>query len=396
MASTKGSGFGWSQGIHPDQAHVHIPDGAYEEEHGRRGFYGRVSHLYHRHPPTGWLRIEGPLKPHAYRVTQLNPSREDIAQGQPEVFLKNADVKLGIAKLSANMKVFFRNADGDEVRFIHEGLGCLETDYGDLEFSTGDYLVIPRGVTYRFTVKSPTIQLVIESAGEIELPEKGMLGRHALFDPMMIRTPVLPEGERVNDPEGERVNGPEGERVNDSGAQKEYELQIKREGEYTRVYYPWNPLNAMGWKGDLIPWAINVSKICPVTSAGIHLPPSVHTTFVSTNFVICSFLPRPMESAPGALKVPFYHRNIDFDEVLFYHAGQFFSREGIGAGSVTWHPQGIHHGPHPQAAQNAALKTHTNEIAVMVDTRNPLKATSAAESVEIKDYAMSWKADQKR
>lgn len=377
---TKHSGFGWSQGIHPLQAHVHIPEGAYEEEHGRRGFFGRVSHLYHRHPPTGWLRIEGSLRPHAYHAVKLNPNSEDQAQGRPEVFLKNADVQLGIAKLKSDMALCFRNADGDEVRFIHEGSGCLETDYGDIEFSKGDYLVIPRGVTYRFTVQSPNTHLVIDSVGEIELPEKGILGRHALFDPMVIRTPILPEEERKTG----------------MNAQGEYELRIKREGEYTRVYYPWNPMNAIGWKGDLTPWAINVSKICPVTSAGIHLPPSVHTTFVSQNFVVCSFLPRPMESEPGALKVPFYHRNIDFDEVLFYHAGQFFSREGIGEGAVTWHPQGIHHGPHPQAAQNAAAKTHTNEIAVMVDTRHPLKATHSAESVEMKEYFMSWKADQKR
>ena len=122
----------------------------------------------------------------------------------------------------------------------------------------------------------------------------------------------------------------------------------------------------------------------------------MHTTFLARNFVICSFLPRPLESEPGALKVPFYHRNIDFDEVLFYHAGNFFSREGIGKGAVTWHPQGIHHGPHPNAAKNAADKMQTEEIAVMVDTFRPLRATAAAEKVEAKEYAMSWRADQGR
>src|SRR4051812_3122085 len=144
--TTTMGGFGWAQGTYSKQPHVQVPEGTYEEEHGRQGFFGRVSHLYHRHPPTGWLRIEGPLKPHAYQVSKL----EGEIAAQPEVFLKNADVQLGIAKLRASMDVFVRNADGDEVRFIHQGSGRLETDYGDLNYRKGDYLVIPRGTTYRF------------------------------------------------------------------------------------------------------------------------------------------------------------------------------------------------------------------------------------------------------
>ena len=149
-----GSGFGWSQGKFCPQPHVNIPEGTYEEEHARQGFFGRASHLYHRHPPTGWLRIEGPLKPHAYQVTQLEG--ESFAQSQ--VFLKNADVQLGIAKLKTEMPVFARNGDGDEVRFIHEGSGRLETDYGDLDYRKGHYLIIPRGTTYRFVPSQPNTQ----------------------------------------------------------------------------------------------------------------------------------------------------------------------------------------------------------------------------------------------
>lgn len=370
------SGFGWAQGRVSLQPHVHLPAQTYEEEHGRKGFYGRVSHLYHRHPPTGWLRIEGPLKPHAYYATRLLGEGE----GQPEVLLENSDVSIGIAKLTQNMTTFIRNADGDEVRFIHEGMGKVETDYGDLDFQKGDYLVIPRGTTYRFIIPVPNTHLVLESPGEIYLPDRGMLGRHAQFDPMMMRIPVLSANEKS---EGANAKG-------------EYELRIKREGQWTRVFYPWSPLNAVGWKGDLSPWALNVKDILPIVSPGFHLPPSVHTTFLSQNFVICSFLPRPLESGPGAMKVPFYHRNIDYDEVLFYHAGNFFSREGIAEGSLTWHPQGIHHGPHPNAAANAENKEMTNEIAVMVDTRYPLRSAAAASTVEVEEYAMSWKADQKR
>lgn len=370
------TGFGWSQGVFSAQPHVKVPEGTYEEEHGRRGFFGRVSHLYHRHPPTGWLRIEGPLKPRAYEAAKT----EGLSEAEPRFLLENSDVRIGIAKLAGAMGVFARNADGDEVRFVHEGAGTLETDYGDLAYRKGDYLVIPRGTTYRFVASSPSTYLVVESAGEIELPDRGMLGRHAQFDPMIMRTPVLPKEERRS---GANSNG-------------EFELRIKREGEWTRVFYPWNPMNAAGWKGDLAPWGLNVDDIRPIISPRYHLPPSVHTTFLARNFVICSFLPRPLESEEGAMKVPFYHRNIDFDEVLFYHAGNFFSREGIGAGAITWHPLGVHHGPHPNAEKNAANKSVTEEIAVMVDTRYPLRATKDAESVEVANYFMSWKADQQR
>jgi homogentisate 1,2-dioxygenase len=370
------SGFGWAQGTYSIQAHVNTPEGTYEEEHGRQGFFGKTSHLYHRHPPTGWLRIEGTLKPRSYQVANLKGE----ADAQPTVFLRNKDVQLGIAKFDGEQPVFIRNADGDEVRFVHIGEGTLETDYGDLKFRKGDYLVIPRGTTYRITSSGPTTQLVIESATEVGLPDRGMLGRHAQFDPMVIRTPVLPASERKN---GANKNG-------------EFEMRIKREGEWTKVFYPFNPMNAAGWKGDLAPWALNADDIRPIVSPRFHLPPSVHTTFLARNFVICTFLPRPLESEEGAMKVPFYHRNIEFDEVIFYHAGNFFSREGIGAGAVTFHPQGIHHGPHPNAAKNAADKTHTEEIAVMVDAYNPLHPTEAAAAVEYVEYAMSWRLDQKR
>lgn len=371
------SGFGWSQGAVTPQPHVKIPQATYEEEHGRRGFFGRTSHLYHRHPPTGWLRIEGDLKPRAYYATKA----EGAEFGQANWLLENHDCRLGIAKLSNDMTIFARNGDADEVRFIHEGAGVCETDYGDIAYRKGDYLVIPRGTTYRFVTKVPNEHLVVEALGsEIELPDRGMLGRHAQFDPMVMRTPILPEGPRTS---GKNAAG-------------EYEMHIQREGKWTKVFYPFNPIDIAGWKGDLTPWCIHVDDIRPIISPRYHLPPSVHTTFVARNFVICSFLPRPLESEEGAMKVPFYHRNIDFDEVLFYHAGNFFSREGISAGSITWHPQGIHHGPHPNAEKNAADKDFTHEIAVMVDTRYPLRATKAAESVEFSEYCMSWRADQKR
>ena len=274
------SGFGWTQGQMTLQPHVNLPEGTYEEEHGRQGFFGRVSHLYRRHPPTGWLRIEGELRPRAFYASRL----EGGANGQPTPLLENSDVKIGIAKLAGDMTAFVRNADGDETRFIHEGEGVVETDYGDLAYRKGDYVVMPRGTVYRYRPKAAgDVHLVIESAGEIRLPDRGMLGRQAQFDPLVMRVPRLPESERRDG----------------ANAAGEWELHVKREGAWTKVFYPFNPLSAAGWRGDLAPWALNCDDIRPIVCPRWHLPPSVHTTFLAPGFVICSFLPRPLESEPG-------------------------------------------------------------------------------------------------
>jgi homogentisate 1,2-dioxygenase len=160
------------------------------------------------------------------------------------------------------------------------------------------------------------------------------------------------------------------------------------------VFYPFHPLDVAGWKGDLAPWRLNVRHICPVMSHRVHLPPSVHTTVTGHNWVVCTFLPRPLETEPGAVRVPFYHRNIDYDEVIFYHSGDFFSRDGIRPGMVTFHPQGIHHGPHPKAVEASWQKTATEEVAVMIDTINPLQPTPEATDAEWGDYWQTWQEKQ--
>lgn len=377
--SHQNSGFGWSQGRYSRQPHVDVPEGTYEEEHGRQGFFGKASHLYHSHPPTGWLRIEGDLKPRSYFATRAAM----VPAAQAEFLLENEDVRIGIAHLNESMKVFVRNADADEIRFIDDGTGVLQTDYGNLTYRTGDYLVIPRGTTYCFQAEVPNRHLVIESASEVNLPDKGMLGRHAFFDPMVMRIPqlqtaVLPGTKRAL-----------------TSAPEEFELRIKRQGRWTRIFYPWSPLDVVGWKGDLSPWALNIEDMRPVISAGVLLPPSAYTTFTGHNFIVCSFLPRPAVKDPKAERVPFYHRNIDYDEILFHHIGKFSARSDIGTGRIVWHPQGIHHGPHPTSAANACTIS-VEEVAVMVDTYRPLRATAAAENLEDTGYAMTWSADQKR
>ncbi len=367
--------FPLSKGKVTPQAHVGIPEGTYEEEHARKGFFGRVSHLYRTHQPTNWTRIEGPLKPRAIDCAKLMPTdAADPTKGLPTTFLYNDDVALKVSRLSQPMPFYFRNADADDVYFVHRGAGVLETDFGPIDFEPGDYLVIPRGTTYRVVPHTTdNFFLVIESKGEITIPDRGSLGPQAIFDMGVVQTP---------DPV-EMTNHPTG-----AG---EYELRIKRLGAYTSVFYDFNPLDVVGWKGDLTVWKLNVRDIRPVMSHRYHLPPSVHTTFLGGNFVICTFVPRPFESDEEAMRVPFYHRNIDYDEVLFYHAGDFFSRENIGPGMVTFHPQGIHHGPHPKAAEKAAKKSETDEIAVMVDTRYPLHMTEAASGVEWPEYHLSWR-----
>jgi len=361
------------------QAHVDLPPGTFEEEFARHGFYGRTSHLYRRHPVTSWTRIEGPLRPRNYDLNRLawaEADRDSMFGCQepafsPVCFLHNEDVALHWVA-PAPMDFFYRNADGDDVYFVHAGGGRLDTCFGVLEYAAGDYLVIPRGTTYRFLPDGQFQRyLLIESAGEITVPDRNQLGPNALFDPAMIDTPEL-------EPYRE-------------APEREWAVQIKRGNEITRVFYPFNPNDVLGWKGDLTVWRINVKDIRPVTSHRYHLPPSAHSTFMGRNLVICSFLPRPFEEEPGAMRVPFFHANIDFDEVLFYSGGHFFSREGIGPGMVTWHPQGIHHGPHPKAIAASRDKERTDEVAVMVDSLNPLRATAAAGRLENPNYWASWK-----
>jgi len=356
------------------QAHVDIPEGTVEEEFGRQGFAGRYAHIYRTQPPVGWTRIEGPCKPRALRLDELGPGQGDYLADRVTV-LENQDCKVGMARLAAAMPYHFRNADADELHFVHAGTGRLETDFGPLQYRTGDYLVIPRGTVYRFLPDSPSRFLLVETTQELTVPDRGLLGHTALFDPALIE---VPEPEAPAAP----VDG------------EEWELRIQRCGELTSVFYPFHPITTVGWKGDLTVWKLNVADIRPVLSDRYHLPPSAHATFVTESVIVVTFLPRPLENGdPAALKVPFYHSNIDFDEVIFYHRGEFFSRDGVGAGMLTFHPQGIHHGPQPAAVKAAEGKTRTDEVAVMIDTVNPLKLTDAARDVEWADYWKSWRND---
>ncbi len=360
------------KGRHPRQAHVGIPDGTFEEEFGREGFFGPVSHLYHTHPPTSWTSIDGPLKPRAFNLNGIPPTDD----GTPVLILHNADIRVAVSGTPPTW--YQRDADVDQLFFVHAGSGNLETDFGTLTYETGDYLVIPRCVTHRFHPDAcKHFLLILQPHSPIVPPSdqiKGLLGRHALYDLSAVTMPELPE-------------------IYEERAGVPHEIRITSHGEVTTVVYPFNPLDAAGWKGDLYPWKINVRDLRPVMSHRVHLPPPVHSTFAMRNAIVCTFLPRPLEEDEDCLKVPFFHRNADYDEVLFYHAGDFFSRDNIGPGMMTLHPMGIHHGPHPQALAKQHLLTRTNEVAVMLDTRFPLQRTSALDDLEWAGYWKSWNTE---
>jgi homogentisate 1,2-dioxygenase len=368
----------WIRGRVATQAHVGVPEGTIEEEYARDGFGGAYAHLYRRQRPVGWTRIEGPLRPRAFDTRRIEKASStapgDWLAGRTPL-LENDDVQISMATLSAEVPWFFRDADADELLFVHEGRGRVETDFGPLPYEPGDYLLVPRGTVYRLAPTSSSRVLVVASRAPLGLPDRGLLGQHALFDPAVLRVPTPGEGTTA--------------KPNDEG---EHELRILREGEITRVFYPFSPIDTVGWKGTLAPMQLNVRDIRPITSERYHLPPPAHATFTGSGVVVCTFLPRPLENGdPAAVKVPFFHANVDYDEVLFYHAGEFFSRAGIAPGMLTLHPQGIHHGPQPGATERAAGATRTEEVAVMIDTRLPLKPAASAANLEIDGYWRSWK-----
>jgi homogentisate 1,2-dioxygenase len=355
------------------QAHADLPDGTFEREIGREGFFGPATQMHHAHPPTGWISWEGPLRPRAF---DLNKTGTEQASpfAAPEV-LANSSVRIRFWKAPRAMDHLVRNADGDELVFIHRGRGDLHCDFGHLAVRAGDYVVLPRSTMWRLDCAEPVEALLVEATNAAYgLPDKGLVGAHAIFDPAMLDVPEIDEAFQAQKSE------------------RETRVIVKRLGRLSTVTYPYNPLDAVGWHGNLAPVRINVADFRPLSSHRYHVPPSAHTTFVAPRFVVCTFVPRPFETDPGALKVPFFHNNDDFDEVIFYHDGDFFSRDNIKPGMMTFHPSGFTHGPHPKALANAFRqpKPGTDEYAVMIDARDPLEPGPLAAGVELETYHQSW------
>ena len=363
------------EGICSKQAHADFPEQTFEREAGRDGFYGPASHFHHRHAPTGWSDWQGDLRPRAFDFTKLECALQASPWSVPTL-LHNDQCKIRFWQISQSMETLVRNADGDELLFIHAGEGEFYCDYGHLTVTQGDYVLIPRGTLWRIDVSQSLAILMVENSnGRFGLPDKGLVGNHAIFDPAILRVPAINDAFR------------------DQYSEQTTHVSVKRGDTLSTITYPFNPLDAVGWHGDLSVVSLNWRDIRPLMSHRYHLPPSAHTTFVADGFVVCTFVPRPVESDDRALKVPFYHSNDDYDEVLFYHHGQFFSRDNIHPGMVTFHPAGFTHGPHPKAYQKAQTQpaTFIDEVAVMIDTRNALRFTQDAKNIEVEDYVNSWR-----
>lgn len=362
----------YSQGQHTTQAHKGIPKGRFEEEQGLLGFFGRVSHLIKSKPSTSWSNIEGPLKPHMFDLVKLSLNE------RPLKLLYNAQVEMSLAEFSPKgyrSQVSYRNADGDTLYFCHKGEGEIISEYGALKYNAGMYIVMPKSLGHTFLPKASSQFFIVENKNShYNEPDRGMVGRNAVYDEQALVKPNLDRSHAILENLDHEI----------------CQIVVKRLGEETVFTYPDSVYDTLGWKGDLYPFTLHMDDLMPLMSDRAHLPPSAHTTFVARDFVICSFTPRPLEGESDALKVPFYHQNIDYDEVLFYHDGDFFSRDNLHAGMMSLHPAGFPHGPHPKAVSSVETKTHTTEYAVMVDTRFPLYISEEAKSVALVDYWKSW------
>jgi homogentisate 1,2-dioxygenase len=366
--------FQYSQGKNTTQGHKGIPEGYFEEEQGRKGFYGPVSHLLRPKPSTRWTSIEGNLRPHLFDLVKLPKN-----YGKFQRLAGNSDVRVSNLWMdSSKGKVAdwaWRNANGDTLYFVHKGSGSVLTEYGLLKFVKGTYINMPKSLVHTFFFEEETNFLVIESfSSYFREPDRGMLGRNGFYDLASIGKPDLEAMQAFN---------------------KKMNVNVRKifvdRGEETTVFsYAESIYDTVAWKGDYFPFTLRIDDLMPINSHRVHLPPSVHTTFVAQGFVVCTFLPRPLETDPDALKVPFYHQNIDYDEILFYHDGDFFSRDNLHAGMMTLHPAGFPHGPHPKAVQKSGAKTHTDEVAVMIDSWKPLNIEPEFRKVEVEDYWASW------
>lgn len=375
----------------PAKRHVQYrrPDGGLyaEEVMGQEGFSGNQSILYHYYPPTRVARFtkayersidpigDEMLQMRHLRTTEIPPHGDPI-DGRVELLFNN-DVTISLSRPTDPMNYFYKNADGDDLVFIHEGTGRLETQFGHIAYREGDYLIVPHGTIWRMVPDSnPQRHLWTESRGKYEPPRRyrnefGQFLEHSPYCERDIRTPETLEART------------------DTG---DFEVRIHRRGKVFSYTYEHHPFDVVGWDGFVYPWAFNINDFEPITGR-VHMPPPIHQTFQGPNFVVCSFCPRMLDYHPNAVPVPYNHSNVDSDEVLYYVNRKFGSRKGIEEGSITLHPSGLPHGPQPGAVEASLGKTHTEELAVMIDTFYPLHATKSALEIEDPGYPTSWLGD---
>jgi homogentisate 1,2-dioxygenase len=380
-----------SRGNVPHKRHTQHrqPDGSLyaEELFGMEGFTGRSSLLYHVVPPTRTHKIE-PVRDlrleaaddgvHHHRLVKTGavPSGGNVIEARLPLFFNN-DVVMGVVRPTDDLpdNLFYRNGEGDEMLFVHEGEGVFESNFGPMRYGPGDYIVIPIGTTWRLKQDAGTEHriLYVESPTEIVPPKRyrndwGQLLEHS---PLSQRDIRVPDDVDVRDEPGD------------------YVIWVRVRGRITAYHFKHHPFDVVGWDGYLFPFIFNIGDFEPITGR-IHQPPPVHQTFAGRNYVVCSFVPRMFDYHPLSIPAPYNHSNINSDEVIYYVAGNFMSRRGVEISSFTLHPAGIPHGPHPGTVEASIGKPRTEELAVMVDTFHPLNMTRQAAELEDGSYPYSW------
>ena len=357
----------------------------YEQLFGTEGFNGFSSLLYHTHRPTQVkeilksydatpkVAVDKNIKAMLLKGFEIKPENDFL--DSRKVLLFNNDVWFGLAAPQKSLRnYFYKNADADEMLFIHKGKGTLRTFMGNIPFEYGDYLVIPRGMIYQIDFETEDNRLLfLESFHPIYTPKryKNSAGQMLEHSPFCERDYKLPEVLETHDEKGDFL------------------IKIKKEGMIHEVVYATHPFDVVGWDGYNFPWAFSIHNFEPITGR-VHQPPPVHQTFETAAYVVCSFCPRLYDYHPLAIPAPYNHSNIDSDEVLYYVDGDFMSRNNIKQGDITLHPKGIPHGPAPGAMERSIGQKETQELAVMVDTFRPLKVTEVAAQIDDGKYYKSW------
>jgi homogentisate 1,2-dioxygenase len=351
------------RGTTPRRIHADL-DGLKDDELGRGGFTGRTAHLYRRHDPTAF-RVEGPLAGTDVTTDVLSPADATDPSGEPLLLFSSADCRISLSKRPVAPPFYVRNVDGDELHFVHRGTGKFVTEFGELGYRPGDYVYIPKATTYRQFPDDPdTCVLVIEAADEFRVPEAGLLGRHFPFDSALV---VIPEAGVVED-----------------DGRDEYEVRLRHSGECTSIFYPHDPCDVEGWRGDNFPFTFNIDDYNVLTSDSVHLPPTVHLFMQATGVYVLNFLPRPAEGVPGTERYPWYHRNVDYDEIAFWHGGGIFGID-MPAGLLSHAPQGTHHGAPERARERARRKFSEFDRVewkiIAIDTRRRLVPSEAVRAL---------------
>jgi len=360
------------KGTTPHRLHADL-DGLKDDELGRGGFTGRTANMYRRNDPTAY-RAEGPLRPVDVLAALLQPTDATDAAGDPLLLFSNADCRIRLSRRSAPMPFHIRYVDGDLLCFVHAGSGLLETEFGPLDYREGDWLYLPKATTWRQLPAAETTLLMIEATDEFRVPSPGPLGRHFPFDPSLI---VIPNPAPFNpDPF-------------DDGRDS-YEVRLIHDGGPTTLHYQHNPLDVEGWRGDNFAFSFNIADYNVVTSDSVHLPPTVHLFMQATGVYVMNFLPKPAEGVAGTERTPWYHRNVDFDEIAFFHGGSLYGIP-MPPGLISHAPQGVHHGAPEKARERSRRKfddyQRVDWQVIAIDTRRRLIPSPAVLAADLGQHA---------